>query len=425
MLRSPVSQAGSTRRGMIAAQIVLSMSVLMAVLAVVTDGGLLLAERRHAQATADAAALAAACDLYYNWPTNSGSDPSGTAKSSALGVASANGYTNNGTSSTVTVHIPPTAGTFINKAGYAEVIVTWNQQRGFSGVFGSGAIPVSAVAIARGVAQASTAGVLLLSPTAGPALAATGNATLNISGSVVVDSPASNSIAINGNITMTATAYDLAASAPGYSNTGNVTMNGTVLNNQTPAPDPLSSLAAPNPASLTTQSSSTLQLVGNGTATLQPGVYIGGISVIGNYTVNLQPGIYYLEGGGLSTIGNVTLTGSGVMIYNAPTTSSNTINLSGNTVVNLSPMTSGIYAGITIFQARASTALVSIVGNAGANITGTIYAASAAVDITGNTNTEIGSQYIAASLNITGNSSFSVGGTGAPVAQAHNLGLVE
>jgi len=136
MLRAPISLAGSTRRGMVTAQVALSLSALMAMLAVVADGGLLLVERRHAQATADAAALAAA------------------ASASAMGVASANGYTNDGTTSTVTVNIPPLSGNFtvakIGAAanGYAEVIVTWNQQRFFSGIFGSGAIPVSARAVA-------------------------------------------------------------------------------------------------------------------------------------------------------------------------------------------------------------------------------------------------------------------------------------
>ena len=77
MLRAPISLAGSTRRGMVTAQVVLSLSALMAMLAVVADGGLLLVERRHAQATADAAALAAASDLY-SWYTN-WSDSGGTA----------------------------------------------------------------------------------------------------------------------------------------------------------------------------------------------------------------------------------------------------------------------------------------------------------------------------------------------------------
>ena len=154
-------------------------------------------------------------------------------------------------------------------------------------------------------------------------------------------------------------------------------------------------------------------------------MYIGGISITGNYTVTLNPGIYYLEGGGLSVTGNITMTGSGVMIYNAPNTSSDTINLTGNILLNLSPMTSGLYAGLTIFQNPTSTAPLSIVGNAGSSITGTIYAADAQVSITGNSNTQVGSQYISSSLDITGNSSFTVGGSGAPVAQARDVGLVE
>ena len=92
-----------------------------------------------------------------NWNTNHGTDPSGTALASALGVASANLYTNDGTTSTVTVNISPAkysggpnAGTTL-PPGYAEATVTWYQPRFFSGIFGSGAIPVSARAVARGV----------------------------------------------------------------------------------------------------------------------------------------------------------------------------------------------------------------------------------------------------------------------------------
>jgi Putative Flp pilus-assembly TadE/G-like len=436
MLRAPISLAGSTRRGMVTAQVALSLSALMAMLAVVTDGGLLLVERRHAQATADAAALAAASDLYAKWNTNKGLDSGNSAYNSAIGVASANGYTNDGTTSTVIVNVPPgkySGGPNAGKAlpaGYAEATVTWYQPRGFSGVFGSGAIPVSARAVARGAMNSSTPSILLLSTTADPALQITGNAIspgIKVNGAIDVNSTASNSMAITGNITLAAAGYNLAAGSPGYSKAGNITMTGTVLNGQSPASNPLSYLPTPNTSGLTTQSASQLQLVGNGTATLQPGVYIGGISITGNYnTVTLNPGIYYLEGGGLSVTGNITMMkGSGVMIYNAPNTSSDTINLTGNIGLNLSPMTSGLYAGLTIFQNPTSTAALSIVGNAGSSITGTIYAAGAQVSITGNTTTQIGSQFIASTLNIMGNTSFSVGGSGAPVAQARDVGLVE
>ncbi len=37
----------------------------------------------------------------------------------------------------------------------------------------------------------------------------------------------------------------------------------------------------------------------------------------GNITATLSPGIYYLRAGGFSATGNVNITGTGVMIYNA------------------------------------------------------------------------------------------------------------
>jgi Putative Flp pilus-assembly TadE/G-like len=426
--RSTKSIARGPRRGVILVQLAVALTLLMTVLAVTVDLGFLIVERRHAQATADAAALAAAADLYEYWSTNNGSDPNGTADSSALGVASANGYTNNATTSKVKVNIPPLAGNFIGQAGYAEVIVTWYQKRGFSSILGTGTLPVSARAVARGAVAANTAGsFILLSPT-GEGLSITGNATspgIQVSGAIDINSTASNSMALTGNLTLAAANYNLAAAARGYTTSGNITMTGTVNNSQSAVADPLGSLAAPSPSSLTTRSSSATQITGNQTVTLQPGVYVGGISMTGNITATLQPGIYYMEGGGFSATGNINITGAGVMIYNAPSTSSDVISLTGNTVLNLSPMTTGTYAGLTIFQSRTSTAPVSLVGNSGSSITGTIYAAAAAVDITGNSNTDIGSQFISSTLDIIGNTAFKVGGPEATVASTREVGIVE
>ena len=52
--------------------------------------------------------------------------------------ASANGYANDGTTSTVTVNIPPKSGPSTGKAGYAEVIVECYQNRFFSSIWGTG-----------------------------------------------------------------------------------------------------------------------------------------------------------------------------------------------------------------------------------------------------------------------------------------------
>src|SRR6476620_571231 len=84
----------SSRRGAIVVLVAACLIVLLVCAAISLDGGGLLEQRRRAQATADAAAMAAAEDIFRNFPTNHGLDPSGTATSRALSIASANGFNN-------------------------------------------------------------------------------------------------------------------------------------------------------------------------------------------------------------------------------------------------------------------------------------------------------------------------------------------
>ncbi len=88
--------------------------------------------------------------------SNQGTDPKNTAQASALAIAAANGFSNDGVQSVVTVSVSPqnyqggpNAGKAL-PAGYVEVIIQYNAGRTFSNVFGSGAVPVRARAVARG-----------------------------------------------------------------------------------------------------------------------------------------------------------------------------------------------------------------------------------------------------------------------------------
>src|SRR5215472_5918371 len=101
------------------------------------DAALLHQDRRAAQAAADSAALAAAGNLFANYRTNQGADPSGAAANAALAAAAANGFPNDGVTSKVTVNIPPQSGDHVGQAGYVEVIVLQFQQRAFSAIWGS------------------------------------------------------------------------------------------------------------------------------------------------------------------------------------------------------------------------------------------------------------------------------------------------
>jgi hypothetical protein len=170
------------------------MSVVFAAMAMALDGGAIVTERRHAQSTADAAALAAAADLFNNYLKYNGADTKGTAASAAKAIASSKGYTNTGSSGTaagntsiVTVHIPPASGNFIGKAGYAEVVVQYFQPRYFSLIWGSASIPISARAVARGQWVPGSSGILVLG-SSGTTVTMSGTANMNVqNGSITVD----------------------------------------------------------------------------------------------------------------------------------------------------------------------------------------------------------------------------------------------
>jgi hypothetical protein len=136
---------------------------------------------------------------------------------------------------------------------------------------------------------------------------------------------------------------------------------------------------------------------------------------------SISPGIYYLKGGGffVSERASVTDLGKGVLLYNAASKLVDIISLTGLGSLSLSPMKSGPYQGITIFQDRNSAAGISILGNDRTSITGTIYAAQAVLGITatggvdrkGNPLDQIGSLLLVADLSITGRGSFCLDAT--------------
>ena len=150
------------------------------------------------------------------------------------------------------------------------------------------------------------------------------------------------------------------------------------------------------------------------TATLAPGTYINGITISGNSTVTLMPGLYYLQGGGFNVQGNSKISGSGVTIFNAPIKSTDAINFGGNNTLTLSAPTSGIDQGIVIFQSRTSNVPITFASTA-LQLTGEIYAASAALNLSGNqpesdagNGTTIPGTIIVRDLSLSGNGSLTV-----------------
>ncbi len=448
-MRLPILGRGP-RPASVAPLTVLTLAVFMGMVALVIDGGQLLEERRHAQATADAAALAAAADLYANYVRNTGTDPNGTAQASALTTAAANGCTNDGVHSTVTVRISPenylagsNAGQML-PAGYVEVIVQINRGRTFSNLFGSGSVPVRARAVARGQLGGLGANVLLLNLHAPGALSVTGSANVVVaSSSLRVNSDSASAISLTGSGSLSAPQFNLVGN---YSKTGSGKLTGPegaapTINIVQAIPDPLRYLPAPDPVALGLATRNNGLDIRSGAVDLYPGVYPGGIQVTGSASVTLHPnadgtpGIYYLEGGGLSVTGSASIQTAGnetggVMIYNDWTTGRDAISLTGSGSLTIQPPASGPYQGISIFQRRgtpsAAAPTIALTGTGNMNLYGTLYAAYGRLSVTGSGDAGVmGGQYVLDSLTVTGNGTVRVDPGIYPVARARLLGLVE
>jgi hypothetical protein len=450
------------RRGSITPLTVLCLALLIGMVALAIDGGTLMEDRRHVQATADAAALAAAADLFANFPSNQGVDLHGTARASALATAAGNGFSNDGVQSVVTVNFSPqnyqsgpNAGQPL-PPGYVEVILQYNVGRLFSGVFGSNTIPIRARAVARGQWGPVGNKVLSLNETASGAVSVNNNANVNINGGLLVNSNSSSAVTVAPTASLTATSLTLNGGGGGLLGVVGSLLSGVLgllglgggggsstppVNYGPTLPDPLRSLPPPDPVQLGLSVQSATKLNISGPRNLYPGVYQGGITISQGASVTLHPnangtpGIYFIQGGGLSVSGNSSVTmvsgnTAGVMLYNDWQNSTDSINLAGTGSLVLAPPSSGAYQGMTIFQKRGTSTTpapaLTVVGSGNVNITGTIYAAYSDVTLTGvSGNNFVAGQIIADSVTATGNGTMNVDANGQPTAKARTFGLVE
>src|SRR5262249_39708667 len=160
-------------------------------------------------------------------------------------------------------------------------------------------------------------------------------------------------LTMTGSGTVSAADIDLTG---GTASTGHGRLVATIYH-QGPLADPLGLPLPPAPTTTigAVEDSSSTPL------TLGPRTYVGGIHIGGRASVTLLPGVYYLKGGGFSVGGHATVTGSGVLLINAPATDNDTISITSQASVSLSAPAdlSSAYApydGIAMFQDPASSA---------------------------------------------------------------------
>jgi hypothetical protein len=242
----------------------------------------------------------------------------------------------------------------------------------------------------------------VLNATASGALSASGNAVVKLPGGLYVDSSSASAIVASSKAQVNVGGAVLVV--------GGVSVSGTASCAKTGTPpttvDPFGNLPLPSVSGLTNYGA--VSVSGTSTQTLNPGIYTS-IQVSGQASVTLTAGTYIIEGGGLSISGSGSLSGSGVTIFNAGSQYNGTadggtfgsISIGGKGTIALSAPTTGVYAGVVIFQSRANSKPLALGGSGTDSINGVVYAAAANVGLS--TNAQVTGSLVASTLTVSGN----------------------
>ena len=148
-----------------------------------------------------------------------------------------------------------------------------------------------------------------------------------------------------------------------------------------PIPDPLAGFNAPavGPCDYTDYS------ITSGSATLDPGVYCGGININTNDPVTLNPGDYVVQDGPFNVGGGANIAGQGVSFF--LTGNDATIDVSGGGNLDFSAPTTGDMAGMLFYADRNLVEGLehNFKGGADVSYEGAIYAPNTDIKFSGNT----------------------------------------
>jgi Putative Flp pilus-assembly TadE/G-like len=376
------------------------------------DTGNLMREKRMAQSAADAAAVAAAEEVY--------SGRSANKQTVANAVAKLNGFDTTLATNPATVTFPTPTGSF---SGAIAVNVSMPIQTFFLGAFSSrfATQVVSATGTAGGGTISQTC--VCLDGTSGQTLTLSNNATLNASGCGVIDnSNSSSSVGLTGGSTLTAISMGLWSTT--WTSASNVN-NGATTGSTTivePAPKCTPTLpAAPTYSSCVADPGGSYGTFTFGPASSSGTICYQNLTVGANgSTCTLNPGIYVITGtlhfeSGAN--GHSNLGGNGVLFYlagnanvvidngaNLNLVAGNSAILGGGTAPDL-----GVYDGIAIYQASGNTSALSIQGGSSSYINGALYAPSATVSLAnGSSMTYPIGGIVASSLNMAGGGTLNI-----------------
>ena len=417
--------------GQMIVMLAVSMTALMAFMALAVDVGILFHVRREVQIAADDAAMAGALDYHYNQSQS-------LARTAAQTAASQNGVSSGSVNVTF-----PTSGSYGSPytTVFVQAIVTVPNPTMFMRLFGMTSVNLVSSAVAG---QGASQGCVWSLGVSGTDIS--GSGALTATGCEIYDNSSSGSaLDLSGGGSISAKQVGVTGGSIG-------SVNPRAIRGMIPVKDPLAGLAAPGiPGSsgsgctkqkTYTRGFHTLAsgcydgiLISGGSLTLTGGNYVingdititGGASVTfdsGNYiingnlahssggTVTLNSGSYTISGalsnsgggplslssgqyvaeGGLDLTGPGAVTGAGVSFYTGGSST-----LSGS--MNLTAPIGGAENGILIFQAGGT---LTILETGNMTLQGIVYAPSAPLTVGGAGSSSVYADFVVGSLNITG-----------------------
>ena len=334
--------------GQIVVVVTLALVVLLSFAALALDVGYFQNDRRKMQSAADSAAIAAEREIV------AGNESSST--SAAQNDAQLNGFSDGAGSVTVRVNNPPARGSYAGDSSAVEVVITKAEPTHLLAVLGINAVNVSARAVA--IKKGSPDCIYALDSSSRDAVAFVG-ASLFYSNCGIID---------NSNDSK-AMSFDIVSliKAKSFGVVGDV---GTFLislvspkpvTGIAPASDPFANLTQPTVGPC---DHFNYQVPLLGSATINPGVYCGGITspAASAGTLVLNPGMYIIDGGGVQLTGaaiikNNTTGGDGTggvtfFITGDSNYAYEGVNLTGASINLLNAPTSGTYEGMLFMQDR-------------------------------------------------------------------------
>lgn len=370
--------------------------VLIGALALAVDAGYLMAQRRGAQAAADAAALAGAKAVQRNQTS--------VVVDTGQEYATLNGFSN-GAGNAVAINYPPASGSRAGDTACVQAVIDHEAQRFFLGAIYSGPWTASADATACAEMTPRPYALVALDP-AGSGLTAGGNSYLYINnGGALSDS----------NVNICGTAAWIQAQGPldavgGITVCPNADVEAQTMNGSAPTmSDPLSGVAEPNCGSLPVYPDPDIKNSTPSPINIPAGSYPSGITISGNSKViNFASGVYCF-GGDLKTRGGAngnTLNGSDVLFFFQGSAEFDVDGGGNHVIIDSGPGTNctipACNARIVIFYARTNCSDLWLVGGNNTDVNGIIYAPCSLIHLGGASGSEITGQVIGAEATIVG-----------------------